>query len=586
MADKTVEILLEMTTKSDRRGADALLKDYTRLQAMAEKLKQQLDKAHDPKRVENLRSRLAGVEAAMRNIGKESEKLRLEASMKKAAEATQRTREQMEKIAQVGQRLAMVGAAITAPLVLGIKKYVDEAKDFEPTSRRILEANEKWERVQTRIGRVLAREVVPGLEKAADIADKIASFVEANPGVASAILNIGAVLTVGGALAASAAQLAGTMATIRGLTAAGGGTGAMAGASGTLAKASFAIGVAYLSFEGGRQVTKNLLQDLLGLSSKQAGLESAIQQNIVNPAAGVNPTLGRAAGLARDFFLYYGGFEKTLKDAVPALKETSGGLNKLAKDAKKTGESLMSDETIAARKKAVDDLVNAETKLTAARKNVASVAADIAQAEKKRQMERRELIANAQKEERRAEQDHRRALLDIQRERNKAVSDAVQSRDALALVRAEQDAQEKTDQENEQYRVAAQRRREDLNDQLRAFDARAQLERQAEQQRLLQAQQAAQIELDMVRKMEQAKLQIFAQAMTSINRLAQRGVGSLGVGSILPFIPPTNNNSSQSTTQNVTVQMAGGQSITAVRREIAANNRNLAGALNSALAGV
>jgi len=501
------------------------------------------------------------------------------AAMKRLSEQANQTRERMEKIAQVGQRIALVGAAITTPLVLSMKKYVDTAKDFEPTSRRIIAATEKWEKVQTRIGRVLAREVVPGLEKAADIMDKIASVSEASPNIPSAALNTGALLTVSGSLIAATSQLSKTLLEMPGGAQAGAELGK---ASGKIMQASFVIATAYLAFEGGRIIMSGFREGVAQATGVGVGSMSNIAAAGAGKIASSLGPLGGAAKAVSDLVFWYSGVATETEKVAAGAEKASGGLNKLAKSAKATGESLMSDETLAKRAAVVKELETAQTRLTAAQKSAADVARDIAQKEKQRQAERAEIVRNANKEAQRAEEDHRRALADIVKRRNQAVEEATQNRDALALVRAEQTAQDEKDKENEQYQTAARRRREDLQDQLRAFDARAQLERQADQQRLIQAQQAAMQELEMVRRIEAAKIQIFASAMQSISRLAQRGSMSLGVKDFLPVFPNSGGGGS-STTQSVTVNMASGQSIAAMRREIASNNASLAGALSSAL---
>jgi len=128
-------------------------------------------------------------------------------------------REKMEKLANVGNKMALVGGAILAPFALAMKKYTDTAKDTEPTSKRLVELSKKWEESQVRIGRVTAEIVLPTLEKALVIVDKIAAFAEKNPGAIKAALGIGATLVVLGGLISTTAQVVSTLATIQGLAA-------------------------------------------------------------------------------------------------------------------------------------------------------------------------------------------------------------------------------------------------------------------------------------------------------------------------------------------------------------------------------
>jgi hypothetical protein len=149
-----------------------------------------------------------------------------------------RTREKMEKLANVGNKLAMTGGLIVAPFALAMKKYVDTAKETEPISRRLVALNKKWEESQVRLGRITAEIVLPALEKGAVILEKVIRFAEANPGVVQAALTIGGTLVILGGLISTTAQLVSTVATIQGLAASaglaigGGGAAAGAGAAG------------------------------------------------------------------------------------------------------------------------------------------------------------------------------------------------------------------------------------------------------------------------------------------------------------------------------------------------------------------
>jgi hypothetical protein len=139
----------------------------------------------------------------------------------------------MEKLAQVGNKLALVGGAIVAPFALAMKKYVDATKETEPTSKKIVELSKRWEESQVRIGRVTAEILLPTLEKALDVVDKVAAFAEKNPGAIKAAVGIGGTLVVLGGLISTAASIVSTIATIQGLAAGAGialgGGGAAAG---------------------------------------------------------------------------------------------------------------------------------------------------------------------------------------------------------------------------------------------------------------------------------------------------------------------------------------------------------------------
>jgi hypothetical protein len=207
-------------------------------------------------------------------------------SLKQIEEQANKTREKMEKLAQVGTKMALLGGAIVAPFVLAMKKYVDTAKETEPISKRLVELGKKWEESQVRLGRVTAEIVLPALEKAMGILDKIIVFAEANPGVVQAALTIGGTLVILGGLIASTAQLVSTVATIQGLAASAGlaigGGGAAAGG----AVAGGALTVASLTALLSTIFTSVVIPALALAVGGQIGL------GLGNALAGTNQTWG------------------------------------------------------------------------------------------------------------------------------------------------------------------------------------------------------------------------------------------------------------------------------------------------------
>jgi hypothetical protein len=130
-----------------------------------------------------------------------------------------RTREKMEKLAGVGRKLAVTGGLIVAPFIVAMKKYVDATKETEPTSKKIVELGKRWEESQVRIGRVTAEILLPALEKALNVVDKITAFAEKNPGAVKAALGIGGTLIALGGALSIAASIMSTIATVQGLAA-------------------------------------------------------------------------------------------------------------------------------------------------------------------------------------------------------------------------------------------------------------------------------------------------------------------------------------------------------------------------------
>jgi len=163
-------------------------------------------------------------------------------ALKRVEEQANKTREKMEKLAQVGSKMALLGGAIVAPFALAMKKYVDTAKETEPLSKRLVELNKNWEESQVRLGRVTANIILPALEKGAEVLENIIAFAEKNPDLVKAALTVGTVLVGAGAIVAFAAQVVSFIATVQGLAAgfglAGAGGAAAAGAGGAITAAS------------------------------------------------------------------------------------------------------------------------------------------------------------------------------------------------------------------------------------------------------------------------------------------------------------------------------------------------------------
>ena len=83
----------------------------------------------------------------------------------------------------------------------------------------ILAASERWEASQVRLGKIVTEVLLPYLEKALDIVDKITAIAEANPGAVKAALGIGGTLVVLGGMLSTAASIVSTIATVQGLAA-------------------------------------------------------------------------------------------------------------------------------------------------------------------------------------------------------------------------------------------------------------------------------------------------------------------------------------------------------------------------------
>jgi hypothetical protein len=125
-----------------------------------------------------------------------------------AATATKRLEDQMKAIEEHGDKvrnfagyfgdiagtLGTLGAGIAGPIVLAAGLYVSKAGQADEVSRNWLATTQELERSQMRIGRVAAQELLPLLEKLADLSEKAAGFVEQHPGAVKAALGVGGTL--------------------------------------------------------------------------------------------------------------------------------------------------------------------------------------------------------------------------------------------------------------------------------------------------------------------------------------------------------------------------------------------------------
>lgn len=160
---------------------------------------------------------------------------KVEKSLKDVEAQANRTREKMEKLAQVGNRLALVGGAITAPFILAMKKYLDMAKADDPLAKRFKEVGTQLTDLQVRVGKIVAEQILPTVAKVLPYIEKAIDFLEKNPGFVKAALNIGGTLAVVGSLLSAIGSIGSTLATIQLLTAGGGAAAGGAGLSAALA---------------------------------------------------------------------------------------------------------------------------------------------------------------------------------------------------------------------------------------------------------------------------------------------------------------------------------------------------------------
>lgn len=303
MTERTIDILVRLNSKP--ADAKKLMDDFKALEKEAEKLQKILKgtlamEGPDGAQSKRLKAELEAVNQKMKAIGAEAKKNELAKSLALATAKANQLRERMEKVAQVGQTLALTGTAILAPFAIAMKKYVDTVGETEPTSKRLVELGQRWTESQVRLGRVTAEIVLPALEKALDVVDKITEFAEKNPGFVQAALGVGGFLVVAGSLLSTVATVVKTLATIQSITgglgigtaATGATTGAAAsgvtaatvtsGVLGAIGSALFLATVTLAAAEG----TRLIFNAITGQNQTWADIGNTVKQLLVFSAEG------------------------------------------------------------------------------------------------------------------------------------------------------------------------------------------------------------------------------------------------------------------------------------------------------------
>ena len=268
MPKKTIEYLLSLKVKdTDRKKLD---KEINKLVDTAEDLGEALEEATDPQQVKKLDREIDKLNDGLLEAVKSTSKL--DEQLEKASKSAATLEELGGKLTQVGGFLAGSGAALLAPIALAANKYVDAFGETEETSARMLAISQQFEDVQLRIGRIAAEQLLPLLEKGIVFAEKVADFIEANPGIIKAAIGIGGTLAAAGAVIASAGVVVQTLgavqkiATIAGVPlGGGGGIGAALGPAFSSALTSAApVIVPILAIAIGAEIGRRLVEVVTG----------------------------------------------------------------------------------------------------------------------------------------------------------------------------------------------------------------------------------------------------------------------------------------------------------------------------------
>lgn len=239
MTQRTIEYILSLKSKS--QSLKNVKKDIKSLLDETQKLEAAMRDATDPDEVKRLNTQLDKMNDELLDAVINADKLddKFEDLRKKTSESAAKMEELGGKLSMVGGTMLGIGTAAVAPLILLANKYVDVYGETEETGKRLVGMSKEWEEIQLRIGRVAAEQLIPLMEKGLVFAEKVAKFVEDNPGVIKAAIGIGGTLIALGGALATAGKLVQAVGAIQKISAIagvplGGGAGGIGGALGGL----------------------------------------------------------------------------------------------------------------------------------------------------------------------------------------------------------------------------------------------------------------------------------------------------------------------------------------------------------------
>jgi len=498
-------------------------------------------------KIDDAIARIAGKQKALTDSAEAED-----AARKQNIQRLNQQREQMEKIASVGQKLAVLGAAMLAPFALSMEKYKNAAGQSEIYSRRLLDAQNKIEQSQIRIGRVTAQTVAPAYAKLAEYAEKAAALAEKNPdavknavGGAAAIAGIGTTLTVG-------AQAAGAVNALQSIAGAGGAGGAIAGATLSVAEVAIVAGAVYLGAKGGNWLG-NEFNKKLGLPEQS--LDSALYagRQLMYMASGLTYA---AKGLDAVTGKFGGNFStddawKTILGIGPAGQEDLLTLigNKInppkppsaasALSAYRAGEiggyagktdveraaEAKEKQRLEIEKYYAEERVKVEAKAGASiadltAKNAASAAQAAAALASEIAGINNQLNADLEKMAR----EHHKALQKMERDHDGRMRDLANARDALGLAAEKRQHDNAVRETNRDYKDAVSERKraaaEQINSLRLAANAEAKLRREAYNQQIADLMRAKTIEIGIIRQTENEKMRILLGSLQRVSAAA------------------------------------------------------------------
>jgi hypothetical protein len=188
-----------------------------------------------------------------------------------AASSLQSVGKTEDSINKVGIRLAAIGAVMSGAILKGAKDYVSAVGMGSSVSRSWQASTLQLQEAYTKIGGVFATVLLPVMQKAADLADKIASFFQKNPDLAKLAVGAAGAATVVGGTALAVVQGAKTITAIQTIGTALGIGGGVAGGAATAAAAGGAFGATTAGAAAGGTAAGTAVAGGAGLAATIAG---------------------------------------------------------------------------------------------------------------------------------------------------------------------------------------------------------------------------------------------------------------------------------------------------------------------------
>lgn len=527
MDDKTVKIMLQFQLDNSKMQAAKselakLSSEFDKLEKDAKDLKQAISVslAHgdDTKKLE---AELKRVETQMGKVADSARKINQSLDPRAATEYFSKMKDGAEKFAQIGGQLVGLGAAITAPFILSANQYVQTAGVAEGASSRWISSMQRIEEAQLRVGRSTTEILNPGLEKAAELAESLASAIEQNPQALQSVLGVGAGLTAAGATITGGAQLAGSLASLKQLQAAGGTSGALAGGALKLGEVALTASAVYLAGNIGLNIGNYLNKAIYGKDTPDQTFGDVLvtlgQASTLLPTAllsfiGLNDEYMAIAEKINPALVmgnWVKGMEAEQKAQMPdadVVRQETLSIYAAWQEAEKARKDFET-QSGAERNQIVQDQAAERTRLeqTYGQQRATAVTSFLqseARLEQDYYRQRQQLAASHGKEMARMEQDHQRDQRRRKEDFDTQSLDLTANRDALGLVRAQRSYETDRRRAEEDYRVQVSRRNQDYADQLSQMEANFALQRERRQADM----EAKLAEMDEQRAAEMKKL--------------------------------------------------------------------------------